>query len=889
MKKSLFFLPLFCAAWSWPQHSFAQGQQPGGPPRTRPTMPPGQINGQPLRPGGLPSPTGIRPSGPQQGGGAGPAAVRLPGGAPVAAPAGLPPGTTPPAGVPVAPRPAAPAGGQTPSGVAPAPSGKNAIAFEGESLSFVLEEYYNVTKRRVLKDRGLENATVTIVVPGQDFTDEEYQSIIEKGLLMHGYALVPSGPNLYKLVAAEQGTTPSSQGVPVILRSEDLPETDQVVSHVIQLNYLQAEEASSALQQLVPLHPYGKILAMANARALVITEASQTIRAYLDLVKQVDVPPMDTMQKTFVLQRATASEVVEQLSTLLGLNNAGGTGGVAPKPQPVAARPATNVPGQPPGLLPPAAGAPAGAGTSASLGGVSPEASKPVIQAIERNNSLIVIARPTDMMRIESLIRELDAESTNRRYFSRRLNYLDLTVFLNIAEKALQRNSKNGSSSGIPQDASSTNRNTTNNNNNSFGNNSGFGSNSFGSGAMGGLGGLGGLGGGGLSNGLGAGSGPQLEVTKKPLSVLIANTLVIADPASSKFFASGPPDQIQALEELADELDVRPRQIFISAIIGELTLSDTFRFGLDWVNTLRSIGEGDLIGGGLNTNGGAFASSGLETIAGAVATGGPLGAAGLTAYGQINRSIGIFIRALEQDVNFHVLQKPTITTLNHQSATIYIGQQIAIAGQTFTNGGVNNGLGFTATTQFIPVRLQLDITPHIYNDTEVMLEFKQQNNGVTTSTTNIGGSEVPNITEQGMVNSLIVPNNATAMLGGLITERDKNNKSGLPFLVRVPVLKHLFGNTDKAKERREMIIFVQPSIMPDNHSHMLQQAKFGDHVQKFEETRAFGGSPNDGVPRADEVREAAPAPPPARPEKPEETKKSFFGRMKSLFTRDKNR
>lgn len=760
---------------------------------------------------------------------------------------------------------------------APTPSsGKNVVSFIAAPLGDVIEDYYRVTKRRVLKDRGLENATVSIEVPGE-FSDEEYQSIIEKGLLMHGYALVPSGPNLFKLVAAEQGTTPSTQGVPVILRSQDLPDTDQVVSHVIQLNFLQAEEASSALQQLVPLHPYGKILALENARSLVITEASQTIRAYLELVKQVDVPPMETMQKTFVLQRSTASDVVEQLGTLLGLNSSSGGGNAAPKSP---ARPVVaNSPV--PGGMPAGSAAVASGGTSASLGGgVSPESSKPILQAIERNNSIIAIARPTDMQRIESLIDALDAEGSARRYFSRKLNYLDLTVFLNIAEKALQRTTKGGSSTGLVQDNTSSNTNRNNNSNNGFGNSS-FGSNGLGSSGFGS--GSSGLGGGLSSGGFSSGNGPQIEVTKKPTSVLIANTLVIADPASSKFFASGPPDQIKALEELADELDVRPRQIFISAIIGELTLNDSFKFGLDWVNTLRSLGDGDAIGGSLNTGGTSFDPNGLQSIASAVATGGPLGVAGLTAYGQINKSLGIFVRTLEKDENFHVLQKPTITTLNHQSANIYIGQQIAIAGQTYTTGGVNNGIGFTSTTQFIPVRLQIEITPHIYNDSEVMLEFKQQNNGVTTTTTTIGNSEVPNITEQGLVNSLIVPNNSTAMLGGLITERDKRNRNGLPFLMRVPMLKYLFGNTDNSKERREMIIFVQPSIMPDNETHMLLQSKFGDHVQKFEDTRTFGGRPAEAVPQGQEVRDAVPG----QPEKTEETKKSFFGKMKSLFTRDK--
>lgn len=880
---SLFCVVVFCLG-----QGLGQAQQtppsnpnvmpPGMPPRIRPTMPPGTQQSQIQRPGAgvQGSPTRpqqpgqqVRPAGPLPGA---PGAAAVPGGRPATPPQPLPP-------------PAAPAATTT------APAAKAAgegylIGFNAVPLAELLEEYYSITKRRVLKDRGLENATVTIEVPGE-FNAEEYQSIIEKGLLMHGYAFVPSGPNLFKLVAAEQGTAPSTQGVPVILRSEDLPETDQVVSHVIQLNYLQAEEASSALQQLIPLHPYGKILAMDNARALVITEASQTIRAYLDIAKEVDQPPMPTTQKTFVLQRATATEVVEQLNSLLGLNGGGGASGGGQNPARTGTVPRPVTPQQnPPGMPPVAVGmAPAG-GTSASLGGVSPEASKPILQAIERNNSIIAIARPTDMLRIESLIQELDAESTNRRYFSRRLNYLDLTTFLNIAEKALMRNSKNaGGGAAIGAD---TTRTTTPTNNSTFGNNN----NSFGSGfnSSGMGGGLGGGLGGGMGGGGGLSSGTPLEVTKKPTSVLIANTLVIADPASSKFFASGPPEQIQALEELADELDVRPRQILISAIIGELTLSNDFKFGLDWVKTLQSLGENETIGATLRTQGRVFNPNTLANIGTAVA-GGPLGVAGFSAYGQINRGLGVFLNTVEGSERFRVLQKPFLTTLNHQQASIYIGQQVAIAGQTFTNGNVgNNGLGFTSTTQYIPVRLQLKITPHIFNENEIMLEFEQTNNGISGFAI-INENEVPNISEQGMSNSLIVANNTTAMLGGLITESNKNNKSGLPLLVRIPVIKHLFGSTSKEKDRKEMMIFVQPTILSDGPDHMLTQAKLGNHMQEFEEARAFSGRPDEGVPKALQVEEAVPvytAPAP-EPVKEEETKKSLFGKMKSLFSREKKR
>ncbi|WP_395744091.1 secretin N-terminal domain-containing protein [Prosthecobacter sp.] len=748
-------------------------------------------------------------------------------------------------------------------------AGGNLISFTATPVAEVLAEYFRVTGRRVLRDRGLENAVVSIDVPGE-FSDEEYRSIIEKGLLMHGYALVPSGGNLFKLVATEGGSLPSAQNVPMILRPEDLPDTDQVVTHVLQLNHLGAEDASAALQTVVPLHPYGRMLAVPNSQSLVITEASQTIRAYIELVRQVDQPPTETVQKTLRIERAEAQEVVEQLEVLLGLDKSSASNRPA-----AAGGPAAGAGGSGSGSAP----------ASATLTSSSLTNARPLMQAVARTNSIVVVARPLDMRRIESLVRELDAEASVSRYFSRKLNYLDLSVFLSIAEKALMRNDPRQQDNSLESQQKTQAPASTP---------PAGSSQSFTSPLGTGLGGTGAPGGSGLAGGGTAGQGfgtgsiaTDLQITKKPISILIANTLVIADPASSKFFASGPPDQIKALQDLAEELDVRPRQILLSAIIGEFTLTDNFNFGLDWIQSLKQVGDDGLVGGVLNTQGTAFANpANLKDIAGFLGAGGPAALGGLTAYGQINKNLNVFLQTLESTKRFHVLQKPTLTTLNHQPGRIYIGQQVAIAGQSYTSGVV--GGGFTSTTQYIPVRLQLDITPHIFNDSEVMLEFKQQNNDISGFTT-ISGNQVPNISEQGMANSLIVPDRATAMLGGLITERDTNNKSGLPFLVRIPLIKYLVGSTNKAKERREMMIFVQPRILPDSTSHMLEQAKFGDYSADFNEAAGFAGMPETIVPRAIPAETAKPnalLPPPAPTEA--EPKKGLLGKMKGWFQKSKS-
>jgi len=845
----------------------------GQPVIPRPVLPPG------LQRPGITNPNALPPSIP--------GAVNRP---------GLPPGVTGELGVKSAAGPQPPSASAKPS-PNPLPPNKaaptsanpgekklNYIAFDAETIDVVLEEYHRVTKRRVLKDRGLESTTVTITVPGE-FTDEEYQDIIEKGLLMHGLALVPSGANLWKLVAAETGSSPGQQQLPMILDPEKLPETDQVVVHVTSLAHLSAEEAANTLQSAIPPHPYGKIVAVPNARSLVITEASQTIRAYLDLIKQLDMPPSQTVQKTIQLIRTDPEDVAKQLESLLDLRDGGGgTGGSSARAStsaPPAAPRAPAVPGMPQTTNQPAT--PAAPVVSASGGGTTAEGAKPVILPLTRTSSLLVIARPVDIELIEKLVKDIDAEASANRFFSRRLNYIDLTAFLSLAEKALMRYDKNAnaSTSTTTGQNSSTGTNSSNSSFNNFGN-SGFGNNAFGNSAFGGMGGGfgGGMGGGGFGGG-----GPKLDVTTKASSVLIGRTLVIIDPGSSKFFASGPPEQLQLLESLAEELDVRPRQIMISAVIGEFSLQDDFKFGLDWLNTLQNIGgeSGRLGGGAINTRGTFFDPAKLSNPASFIGST-AASAGGITAYGHIARNLHVFMNTVEGTGRFRALQKPVLTTLNHQKAQIYIGEQIPIAGNSFSNGTVG---GFTTSTQFIPVRIQLDITPHIFNDHEVMLEFSQTNNSQGDKVTVSTGVNVPGIREQGMVNALIVPDRSIAMLGGLISEDNRNNDSGVPFVVRLPLIKYLFGKVEKTKNRKEIMIFVQPAIMPDGAAHINEQTRFMNNSPESESILDFAGRADQNAPPAGPNFYSKDAPrvqeDPAATPAPSAEKRGLWDKFKGLF------
>ncbi|WP_009961284.1 secretin N-terminal domain-containing protein [Verrucomicrobium spinosum] len=705
---------------------------------------------------------------------------------------------------------------------APSPGTRLSLQKPGAPIGEILEIYQELTGKKIIRDPKLEGVVLSMDTGGE-MPKAQVIEFIEKSLLISGYAIVPSGEQMVKVLAFEAGKLPSTEGVDMILDASRLPQGDQVVSYLLPLQHLDADEAGQALSQIITLHPYGKILAVPKASALVITENSTTIRAIIDLVRQVDTPSSETTTKKYFLERADAEEVARTIGTLLGLD-------ATATATPAAAR---SAPGDSRGV---AKGGVTGGGVI-TAGGNGSGRTPPKLVPIARQNALLVIARPVDMAQIETLIKEFDDESPIRSFISRKVRYMDLTEFVEVAQNALLRGvvDPNGPQP-LGQNTQQTSVATSRAGNTSSDN--GGRSSSYGSG----LGGGSGFGGGAAAF---QNETRTLEDTVLPRSqsILIGKTLVIVDPPNSTFYASGPPDQLRMLDDLLTQMDKRPPQIILSAIIGEFTTGKDFRFGLDWVRTLEQVND-NLVIGGINKTSTTETNAMTDLAAlGNVADFLPA-LQGLTVYGKIGKHLNVFLNTLEESDRFHVLQRPYVTTLNHKKATISTGQQLAIPGQTYSSGigSDPDTNGFVSNTQYIPAELKLDIVPHIYDKNEVKLEFVQQNLDIASYTT-ISGNQVPNLSTQTLSNTVVVPNGATIILGGLITERDRNNKSGVPVLSRIPLVKHLFGSTAKTKERRELMIFVQPIIVASDDSIAQKQVPIENLNRSFPEVQQFAEQP----------------------------------------------
>lgn len=732
-------------------------------------------------------------------------------------------------------------------------------------LPEILLGYEELTGKKIIRDVNTEGMQMTIETTGK-LPKAEAIEFMEKTLLLNGYAFVASGPKMLKLVAFDAKKPPMEGGVPTFESVDGLPTTDQVVNYVQKLSYIEPEDAAKVLSELIPPHSYGKIAAVPNNRAIVITENSATIRSIVAMLKILDAAPSVTTQKTFQLTRENAEDVKKALDEILDTDKKGGSssGGGTSAYSGTTARPPVStpqaggspIPGQPAPAAPAAqrggaivggAGGAAGAGSS---GAVAPK-----IIAIPRTNSLLVIARPVDMDTISGLIAELDAAANIQNFVIRPLKFLAAVDALNVLEQAISRgNEKGGGGGGVrssssPATSSGTNTNQTTSGfgRSSFGGSgfggSSFGSSSFGTGGYGGMGG-GGMGGFGGGSGLGGGGNLQsLRQEQAPQALVVGKTLLIADSSQNQIFASGPPEHLRVMSEILDELDQRPKQILISAVIGEVTLADGVEFGLDWLlnpTQIRSGGNtGTVTGAVRNTSAGILDPNTVKGVSDLSKIGN-----GLTLYGAINDNVNVIVNALKSNTAFKVISRPTVYTQNNKPASIASGTSIPIPTQTYSgyNTGVstNNGLstGITSNIQYQEIALSLDVVPLINSADELTLQISQQNNEQS-GTTTINGNPYPTISQQRVNTVVSVKNESTVLLGGLIRENVQKEKSGIPILSSIPLIKYIAGSTKDKKTRRELLVFIQPRIvtgegdLPPNVKDNAGQSAFSN------ETRAF--------------------------------------------------
>jgi type II secretory pathway component GspD/PulD (secretin) len=330
-----------------------------------------------------------------------------------------------------------------------------------------------------------------------------------------------------------------------------------------------------------------------------------------------------------------------------------------------------------------------------------------------------------------------------------------------------------------------------------------------------------------------------------PQSVTIGEIRLIADNNSNSIIVFGPPESKQRAKQILDILDQRPKQVYLAVVIGQLRLSKGVDYGVSYLIRNKGFQPLNNLLGNSDASGAAatslspsllpssvFPNAASIVNPGSLTTNGLSSLAGLTIYGTIADSVDVFARFLENTDRFRTLSRPVIYTTNNRKATILSGQKVPVPTQSLTSatgGGISgNGSAITSNIQYQDVVLKLEVIPLINSDREVNLIIAQTNDNVI-GTDTISGNKVPIIATQEITTSVRVPNGATIVLGGLISEDKERGVEGMPYISEIPVIGSLLGGRTQSKvKKNELIVMIQPFVVDSNHEMMKASAYEGD-------------------------------------------------------------
>lgn len=324
---------------------------------------------------------------------------------------------------------------------------------------------------------------------------------------------------------------------------------------------------------------------------------------------------------------------------------------------------------------------------------------------------------------------------------------------------------------------------------------------------------------------------------------------ISADKATNSLIIIATARDFSSLKSVIDQLDRPRKQVFVEAVIMEVSLETQRRLGLAFhlgYPVTTSKGDAILVGGT------AFDSGQLQSIildpttlmGMAVGLRGPdiPGTEDIFIPGKSIPSFGVILQALQTSNDVNILSTPHILATDNEEAEITVGGNVPVQ-QGFTAslaGLTGKGQTYTGFAPLVSVGRQnvgltLKITPHINESDQVKLEIQAEVSEVT-GETSLG----PIISQRTAKTTSIVKDQETVVLGGLITDNVTESTEKVPILGDIPIIGYLFKRKTKRVTKRNLLIFLTPYIVRDSRDfRRLFQRKLEERQEFIERFTAF--------------------------------------------------
>ncbi|MGZ8252510.1 MAG: type II secretion system secretin GspD [Methylophilaceae bacterium] len=298
------------------------------------------------------------------------------------------------------------------------------------------------------------------------------------------------------------------------------------------------------------------------------------------------------------------------------------------------------------------------------------------------------------------------------------------------------------------------------------------------------------------------------------------NGMIQADSATNSLIITAPDNVYNMLRGVIDKLDIRRAQLYIEALVAEISTDKASEFGIQWqdLSNLNSGTSGNVRGFGgtkFNTNGASINSvaQNVNNASNGLNIGIIRGQINVPGLGVIS-NLGLLAHALESDVNANILSKPNLLTLDNEEAKIVIGQNVPfITGQYAQTGGSATVSPFQ-TIERRDVGLTLKVKPQISESKTIKLQIYQEVSSVADNTNNAGITT----NKRSIDTSVMVDDGSIIVLGGLIEDRVTQTLTKVPLLGDIPGLGNLFKTQGRGHKKTNLMVFLRPYVMRDDNA-----------------------------------------------------------------------
>lgn len=314
--------------------------------------------------------------------------------------------------------------------------------------------------------------------------------------------------------------------------------------------------------------------------------------------------------------------------------------------------------------------------------------------------------------------------------------------------------------------------------------------------------------------------------------VVSENVKIAADKATNSLIIQASKDDYETLRGVIKKLDVARPMVYIECLIMEVNMDKSFNLGAEWMvgNNASYKGRSGIVGGGFS-GGAEGGDPGYSYISPATSLASALsGSSSTSAISSLTSSsssmlppgfsMGVFgenitvgnlsfptiaavIQAYKKDEDVHILSTPQILTTDNEEAKITVGKNIPYL--TNSSGGNYQYSNY----EYKDVGITLEITPQINKDRKIRLKISQEVTKLASTTTQLQ----PTTLKRAIKTTVVVNDNHTVVIGGLIDNSFSATKYQVPCLGSIPVIGYLFRSLGRENTKTNLFVFLTPRVI----------------------------------------------------------------------------